>query len=127
MGGHVLKTWSKTQATIATSSGEAELCAAVKGTAELLGLRSLAKDFGRTFGAELRVDAKATIGMVNRSGCGKMRHVEVGNLWIQQAVRTKQIAVKKVLGTDNIAELLTKYLSGEIILKHMREMNFEKV
>ena len=65
MGGHLLKTWSKTQATIATSSGEAELYAAVKGAAELLGLRSLAKGFGRTFGAELRVDAKAAIGMVN--------------------------------------------------------------
>ena len=108
MGAHLMKSWSRTQATISTSSGEAELYAAVKGAAELLGLRSLAKDFGRILEAKLRVDAKATIGMVHRSGLGKMRHVEVGHLWIQQAVRTKQITVKKVLGTDNIADLLTK-------------------
>ena len=127
MGAHLMKSWSRTQATISTSSGEAELYAAVKGAAELLGLRSLAKDFGRILEAKLRVDAKATIGMVHRSGLGKKRHVEAGHLWIQQAVRSKQITVKKVLGTGNIADLLTKCLSGEIIAKHMREMNFEIV
>jgi hypothetical protein len=119
-----LKTWARTQSTLATSSGEAELYAAVKGTSELLGLQSLAKDFGREMGAELRVDAKATIGMVHRMGLGKLRHVEVGHLWIQQAVRTKRITVKKVLGTENVADLMTKYLDSKCIDKHMERMGF---
>ena len=63
-----------------TSSGEAELYAAVKAVAELLGIQSLAEDFGQKMSAELLVDAKATIGMVSRSGLGKLRHVEVGHL-----------------------------------------------
>ena len=41
-----LKTWSKTQAAIALSSGESELAAVVKGAAELLGLQSVFADFG---------------------------------------------------------------------------------
>ena len=40
-GTHCLKTWSKTQALIAKSSGEAELYAVVKGAAEALGMVTL--------------------------------------------------------------------------------------
>ena len=68
--------------------------------------------------AELRVVAKATIGMLHRQGLGKMRHVEVGHLWIQQAVRTGRIILKKVFGTENIADLMTKYLDFGRIAKH---------
>ena len=38
IGGHVVKGWSKTQSTIATSSGEAELNAAVKCAHEMIGI-----------------------------------------------------------------------------------------
>ena len=90
----MIKTWSKTQTVIATSSGEAELYAAVKGAAELLGVQSLAKDFGIDLKVELRVDANATIGMMHRKGLGKLRHVDVGYLWIQDAVRSGVIRKK---------------------------------
>ena len=45
-GSGVLKTWSKTQATIALSSGEAELAAVVKGATEILGVKAVLADFG---------------------------------------------------------------------------------
>ena len=125
IGSHVVKSWARTQATLATSSGEAELYAAVKAAAELLGIQSLAKDFGHEMSAELLVDAKATIGMVSRSGLGKLRHVEVGHLWIQEAVKNKRLRVKKVLGTENAADLMTKYLDKATIDKHMTKMGFE--
>ena len=63
--------------------------------------------------------------MVHRSGLGKLRHVEVGHLWIQQAVRTKRIAVEKVLGAENVADLMTKYLDNKTIAKHMECMSFK--
>ena len=47
IGKHCLKTWSKTQALVAKSSGEAELYAVVKGAAEALGMVTLARDLGR--------------------------------------------------------------------------------
>ena len=46
MGGAAVKTWSRRQATIALSSGEAEYCAVVKATAEALGIQALAQDLG---------------------------------------------------------------------------------
>ena len=63
--------------------------------------------------------------MVHRSGLGKLRHVEVGHLWIQQAVRTKHITVKKVLGAENVADLVTKYLDNKTAMKHIECMGFK--
>ncbi len=40
-GGHVLATWSVTQAVQAMSTGEAELYAILKGTVEALGLQAM--------------------------------------------------------------------------------------
>ena len=51
LGMHMIKAWASTQATLALSSGEAELFALVKGSAASLGLISLAYDLGYTFGA----------------------------------------------------------------------------
>ena len=73
---------------------------------------------------ELRVDAKATIGILHRQGLGRLRHVEVGHLWIQQAVKSGRIEVRKVLGTENIADLMTKYLDFNTNSKHIEKMGF---
>ena len=43
-GSHCLKTWSSTQKSVALSSGEAELIAAVKSSTEVIGILQLAKD-----------------------------------------------------------------------------------
>ena len=85
------------------------------------------EDFEKKVSAKLRVDAKATIGMLHRQGLVKMRHVKVGHLWIQQAVRTGRIILKKVLGTENIADLMTKYLDFGTIAKHFVKMGFEQI
>lgn len=55
----LMKTWSKTQSTIALSSGEAELGAVVKGATEALGMQSVLKDF-------LGRNAKLHIAMMRR-------------------------------------------------------------
>jgi hypothetical protein len=125
LGNHLLKSWARTQAPIATSSGEAELYAAVKGGGELLGMQSLALDLGVSLNARLKVDAKATIGMVHRLGLGKLRHVEVGNLWIQNAVKEKRLAVDKVLGSENVADLMTKHLDKTTMEGMMARLPFE--
>ena len=75
-GSHVLKTWSGTQATIALSSAEAELIAAVRGAAEGLAVRSLVRDFGQDCGLRIHVDSSAAIGICKRTGVGKIRHLD---------------------------------------------------
>ena len=57
------------------------------------------------------------MGMVARKGMGRVRHVEVGELWIQDAVKNTVLTVNKVEGEDNPADILTKYI-GQGNLHH---------
>jgi len=110
---------------IALSSGEAELYGMIKGAAITIGLTSLAGDFGREVQGKVHSDASAAIGIVNRSGVGKLRHVRVQYLWLQEKVRDKDIKVAKVLGTENPADLFTKHLPAEGLKKHLERLKFD--
>ena len=72
-----MKSWSKDQGCVATSSGEAELYAATKAASESLGLKSALEDMGINMKIEIEIDAKATVGIVSRQGLGRLKHVEV--------------------------------------------------
>ena len=68
---HTLKDWSKTQALMALSPGESELYAALKTSAEALGLISLLQDVGYRAKGEVWDDASAALNIINREGLGK--------------------------------------------------------
>ena len=123
IGNHDVKSWSKTQALIALSSGESELYAALKASAETLGVISMLADFGLTMAGEIWGDAQATSGIINRSGLGKTRHIQTGLLWIQQVSAQKRLAFGKVLGKENLADLFTKYLDSNTIGQHLQRLN----
>jgi hypothetical protein len=122
-GRHVLKTWSGTQATIALSSAEAELIAAVKGAAEGLAVRSLVRDFGRNCALRVHVDSSAAIGICRRTGVGKVRHLDTRLLWVQELVRDGTLEVIKVAGTENPADLMTKHLAADLISAHLTKLD----
>ena len=124
MGEVCLKSWAKTQPTIALSSGEAELGAVVRGAAEGLGFLSVLADFGMNVGLLMRSDATAAIGIVGREGLGKVRHLATADLWVQQRVRRGDMQVEKWPGPENPADLLTKGLSRESIDKHVAALGF---
>ena len=116
----MVKSWSKTQSTIALSSGEAELAAVVKGATEAFGLQAILEDFGIPVNLHLRSDATAAIGMVKREGLGKVRRLATADLWMQQKVRLGHIKFSKVLGKDNPSDMMTKGLEGPEINKHLQ-------
>ena len=97
-GTHCLKTCAKTLPILALSSGEAELMAVVKGTSEALGLQALFSDLGMKKKIAVRSDATAAIGIVSRIGLGKVRHLSVSDLWIQQAARQGRVEYTKIPG-----------------------------
>ncbi len=106
---------------IALSSGEAELYALVKGACHGKGVKSLLCDFGiEAEETNINVDATAAQGITNRRGLGKVRHIDVGQLWIQDEVAEKRIIVNKVKGTENYADALTKHVGREDISMHMK-------
>ena len=94
--GHYIKSWSSTQKSITLSSGEAELVAAVKMCTEILGVVQLLADWGNEVDGEVWVDSSAAIGTMTRRGNGKLRHVRVGTLWIQERIEDGDLVVKKV-------------------------------
>ena len=118
-GFHVVKSWSTTQAVVALSSAEAELYSLTKGASQTLGVISLLKDFGIQENATIHTDASATIGIVHRQGLGKLRHLNVQYLWIQDKVKNKELKVTKVCGKENPADMLTKHVPAHDVEWHL--------
>ena len=124
-GKHLIKSWSSTQKNITLSSGEAELVAAVKMSTELIGILQLLEDWGVKREARVYVDSSAAIGITQRRGNGKLRHVKVGMLWIQEKVENGELNITKVLGTENPADAMTKHLLGRKIQALMQKIGQE--
>ena len=122
-GGHLLKSFSRTQSNIALSSAEAELYATVTAASEGMGLTAMAKDYGKEMVTKMQVDATAAIGIAERKGLGKVRHLDTQALWIQDAVRRRRIHLEKVLGTENPADLLTKHLDQKSLDKMLAKVS----
>ena len=108
-------------------SGESEFYAAVKSAAIGLGFVSLCADLGQKFPkpVEIRIDASACLGIAARRGAGKIRHIATPTLWLQQAVHEQKVAVCKVKGTANPADLGTKHVDQKIIASCWKAMGFE--
>ena len=123
IGGHLIKAWSTTQTTIALSSGEAELTGIVKGAAQAIGLRSVAADLGMKWSLHLRTDATAAIGICRRKGLGKIRHLAVADLWVQDKLKTGDFQLSKIPGLENPGDLFTKYLDARSADAHVGRLN----
>ena len=114
MGKHCIKTWSTTQGAVALSSAEAEFYALVEAVLRAKGLIAVALELGF---ASLRTEVKAATdssaakSFVSRRGLGKMKHIEIRDLWLQEEVLKGQVEVMKVLGNENPADLMTKFLN----------------
>ena len=109
---------SRTQATVALSSGEAELYTIGQGVNEALFLKNLIleAEFARKVRIEAYTDSTAGKSMAIRFGSGKRtKHVELRYLYMQNLVQSGLLQVKKVNTKFNPADLLTKYASTETL------------
>ena len=124
LGQHCCKTWSSTQGIVALSSGEAEFYGIVKASSVGLGCRAMLRDMGLQMKLNVHTDAEAAKGIASRTGLGKTRHIAVHYLWVQERVRAQDLFLHKVRGTENPADLMTKHLHKEDMLKHMNTFCF---
>ena len=126
-GTHMWKSWSTNQSVLALSSGEAEYYALVKAASVSIGIESLMKELGIDLGnpIELNSDASAAIGISNRIGSGKVRHIEVTQLWLQEKVLNGKIALNKVGTDENLADALTKGGDASVISTHVAGVGME--
>ena len=121
-GTHLLKHWSLTQKVVTLSSGEAELAGVVRGASEGCGLQSLAADLGITLKFSIHADSSAAIGICRRSGIGRVRHLAVSQLWVQERLRAGSFTLHKVAGDENPADILTKVVARTLLDRHLGRM-----
>ena len=126
IGNCCVKYCSKTQTTISLSSGEAELRSIAVGCAQALGIQSLMRDMGWHAPIIIHSDATAAIGIARRKALGKIRHLDVTDQWIQEQIRSNIIQVAKVLGTEDMADALTKYVDKKSLDGAMGRMHMIK-
>ena len=125
-GAHLIKSWSNNQNAVSLSSAEWEFHATLKAAVEGLGMITMASGLGDDYRVRLHVDASAALGVIQRKGVGKIRHLHAGSLWVQEQQVRNSIAFAEVKGTNNPSDLFTKYLSREMIDVHLKCMKAEK-
>ena len=110
--GVLLHSSSRTQGIIALSSGEAECYASVSSSCDGIYLsRCLQFCSGLEVKIKLLLDSSSARQILSRAGVGRIRHLSVKVLWLQQKVEAKEIHVGAVGTVDNIADLGTKRLN----------------
>ena len=100
--GTLITSQSRTQATVALSSGEAELYAIGLGVSESLFIRSLLLESQLSKNVNIRIHTDSTAGksMATRFGTSKKtKHVQLRFLFIQELVASGVVSIKKVAGT----------------------------
>ena len=97
LGNHLIRSYSKTQAVLAKISGASELYGIVRASTEGLGMVTVLRDFGmKDDTVSIGIDATAAMGIAQRVGLNKVRHVEVDILWIQEQQATKILPLRKI-------------------------------
>ena len=62
-------------------------------------------------------------GIAKRIGLSKRtRHIAVHYLWIQERVESGDLRVEKVAGEKNPADIATKYLTRELMQRHLNTL-----
>ena len=112
-GKHLLDSYCQQQHTISLSSAEVKLHEIVNGTARGLFIRNVLR--AKELRATVRVgaDSSAAAGITQVLGAGRVRHLVVKGLWIQEEIRSHGLRILRVKSVDNRADLLMMFLGPE--------------
>ena len=115
---------TRKQNIIARRSAEAGLYTAALGASESKGIVSLLRGLGYEMKPVLAIDAKATEHILHRQGIGKLKHIDVAYLWVQDEIGSKRLRVRRVKSEENVADLGTKPLSKAVITKRCLTLGY---
>ena len=90
------------------------------GTCEAVFVKTILQEIPEEPSVEviLESDSQAAISSQLRPGMGKMKHVELKYMFMQQMIKEGKVKIKKILGTENSSDLGTKYLERRDFEKH---------
>ena len=95
---------------VTQSSCEAELIALSSGATEAKLIQSVLKELGMKVKIRVQSDSSSAVLVTAKRGLGRLRHIQVRQLWLQEETRAGRITVEHVTGETNVADLLTKAL-----------------
>ena len=76
----------------------------------MIGLRQLSFEWGQPACGRVYADSTAALAIAKRKGCGKLRHINVGLLWVQEKKARDVIDFREVEGKINPADMMTKHV-----------------
>ena len=127
LGSHVLKATSNLQTSVGLNVAETEFYALCHGAAHGLGLQSFLSDLNVSLSLVIESDSNSARSFSSRLGLGKQRHVMTRFLWLQDAVSTKRLEIRRVPTKENVSDILTKPCDATTLQKHLQKMNVQKV
>ena len=83
-GSHLLSHWSRTQQVAALSSAEAKFNGICKAAADGRGAKHLSEELLNPMRLVIKTDASAAKGVIQRQGAGRVKHLSVKQLWVQE-------------------------------------------
>ena len=126
--GVLMAAWSRTGKVLCHSSCEAELVALHEGIVESKRLKSLMMEIGiQNVQITLVTDSSASIRVAMRRGLGRLKHIELKYISLQQDLRDGIIQLKFVPGANNQADALTKALPTATFMLHRQALGVKPV
>ena len=116
---------SRTQQTLALSSGEAALYAIGTSIRESLHIRNfvLETGFAKTCPILVHTDSSAAKSMATRFGTTRRtRHIDLRLLYLQHLVKSGTIRIAKIPGAQNTSDVLTKYVTADTLRRHLEKL-----
>ena len=85
----------------------------IKGATEAILLASISNLYPDLAQIVLKTDSSAAKGVVMRSGSGKLKHLSVKQLWLQEYTASGEILVEKIPREQNPSDALTHEWSSK--------------
>jgi hypothetical protein len=123
--GCAIATWSRRQACVALSSAESELYALGSGAVEALGFATLLEEWHEPTVPVLCSDSSSALHVVKKRGPGKMKHIALRMLALQEWCAAKRLRFEKVHTDDNESDLLTKPMTQERLVKLAKKIGLK--
>ena len=82
-------------------------------------MKGLMEDLGVGVEAQVNTDSSAAKNITARRGAGRVRHIEVRELWVQDRVAKGELKIVKVKGEENVADGLTKHVDRQKMEQYM--------
>ena len=113
-GEHVLDVVCSKQDVVSLSAPECEFYAMTNGGAHT---KNIFSDLQIDVSVRLETNSTSASSIFRRRGVGRLRHLHMKELWLQDQVAAKNVELGRVPSDDNEADLGTKYLERDRIKK----------